>query len=262
MSFVINHLLALPGSTFSCRAADPPSRQVTSMGSSPLCSQKLKPQCPFLSTTYSLCRGPFFCRAADPPSRQVTSMGSSPLCSQKPKPQCPFLSITYSLCRGPLSHAERPTSSRPQVTGMGLSPLCFEKPNPECLFLSITYSLCRVLLFLGALESLFFAPSSAPTSPTDPPPSYPPANSPRLLPPDERQRFHSALLPPIPRAENQVEMQPAVVPRVLAPRPEFPFRGTELVVAARVHRHTTLPGGGLRSGGFERVAPIGRQLGG
>ena len=172
MSFVINHLLALPGSTFSCRAADPPSRQVTSMGSSPLCSQKLKPQCPFLSTTYSLCRGPFFCRAADPPSRQVTSMGSSPLCSQKPKPQCPFLSITYSLCRGPLSHAERPTSSRPQVTGMGLSPLCFEKPNPESrnvFFYQLPTRFAGCCFFLGRWRA-----SSLLLLPPQPHPQIPP----------------------------------------------------------------------------------------
>jgi hypothetical protein len=37
--------------------------------SSPVCFQKPKPQCLYLSITYSLCRGHFFCAVADLPPR-------------------------------------------------------------------------------------------------------------------------------------------------------------------------------------------------
>ena len=60
------------GVHFSCRVTQP-FRQVTSMGFSSLCLEKPKPQCLFLSITYSLCRGSIFsCRATAPlsPSRQ------------------------------------------------------------------------------------------------------------------------------------------------------------------------------------------------
>jgi hypothetical protein len=58
MSFLINHLLALPGVHFLMPSDRPPLAKSPAMGFPSLCFEKPNPECLLLSITYSLCPGP------------------------------------------------------------------------------------------------------------------------------------------------------------------------------------------------------------
>ena len=86
--------------------------------------------------------------------------------------------------------------------------------------------------------------------------AHPVANPPCLLPPSVCHKSHRLHRDTILGVENgnQIAMQPAELPRVLAPRPELLFQllGAQAATAG-VQRHPPFPGGGARSSGLESI---------
>jgi len=161
MSLVINDLLALPGSTFLCHGRPLCQRGKQGIGLSPLCFQKPKPQCLYLSITYSLCRGHFLVLWPTSLLRggsKKTALFSG-LFSKTETTMSLFINYLLALPRSLFLCCGRPPSQREKQGKPVPSPLCFQEPKPQCLFLSMTYSLCW-----GSLSYAAAAPFSPATT--------------------------------------------------------------------------------------------------